>query len=204
MAIALILFDMNGVLSAYEKAKRVAHLSRLCGLSPEAVDTAIWGSGFEDAGDAGMMDAARYLKGFGDALGYPLSLDEWAEAQAAAMTPDPAMLDLARRLSAQARIAVLTNNNLLIRDRIAVLCPEIADVFGQDFHVSAEFGARKPEIECYLRCVEALGAAPRETLFIDDSTGNVEGARDAGLQALLFTTREALEMQLKERLGPAG
>jgi putative hydrolase of the HAD superfamily len=76
MAIALVLFDMNGVLCRYEKAKRIAVLSRLSGMAPAAVDAAIWGSGFEDAGDAGAMDGAAYLRGFGAAVGYPLTLAE--------------------------------------------------------------------------------------------------------------------------------
>ncbi|HTI00279.1 MAG TPA: HAD family phosphatase [Acidisoma sp.] len=200
MAIALVLFDMNGVLCRYDKDRRIAHLARLSGLPPAQVEVAIWGSGFEDAGDAGMMDQGRYLRGFGEALGHPLTLAEWSEAQAAALTPDPAMLALAHRLKAKARVAVLTNNNLLLRDEIGRLSPEIAKVFGSDFHVSAEFGARKPEPECYLGCLTALGARPDQTLFIDDSADNVEGARQAGLIAYHFQTQAALDALLAEHL----
>ncbi|HEX3982509.1 MAG TPA: HAD family phosphatase [Acidisoma sp.] len=200
MGITLILFDMNGVLCAYDKAKRVAVLARLAGLAPEAVNAAIWDSGFEDAGDAGLMDQDRYLRGFGEALGYPLTRDEWTEAHAAAMTPDPAMLDLAKRLSTRMRIAVLTNNNPLVRERIPLLCRPVAEIFGLNFHVSAEFGARKPEPECYLRCLDVLGARSEETLFIDDSVANVEGAREAGLVSYHFQGRPALEALLAEHL----
>lgn len=200
MAVSLVLFDMNGVLVTYEKDRRIAHLAQVSGLSPEAVEAAIWGSGFEDAGDAGMMDQGRYLHGFGDALGHRLSLEEWRAAQAGAMRPDAAMLALARRLKARMRVAVLTNNNLLIRDEIARLCPDVAAVFGRNFRVSAEFGARKPEPDCYRACVEALGVLPGETLFIDDNAANVEGAREAGLIAHHFQGLPALEAILAQHL----
>lgn len=198
MSIALVLFDMNGVLCRYEKAKRIAVLSRLSGRTPEEIDAAIWGSGFEDLGDAGTLDAAAYLHGFGAAIGYPLTLAEWTEAQAAAMTPMVEMLDFARRVAAKTRVAVLTNNNTLIRNQISVLFPELPGIFGNAIHVSAEFGARKPEAACFLRCLAALGAAPAETLFVDDGAANVAGAEKAGLLAHHFHDQAALESLLTQ------
>jgi 2-haloacid dehalogenase len=41
---------------------------------------------------------------------------------------------------------------------------------------------------------------PAATLFIDDSQKNVDGARAAGWQAVLFTNAKALEQDL-ERFG---
>jgi HAD superfamily hydrolase (TIGR01509 family) len=196
MAIGLVLFDMNGVLCRYEKAKRIAVLSRLSGMAPEAIDAAIWGSGFEDSGDAGAMDGAAYLRGFGEAIGYPLTLAEWTEAQAASMTPDVEMLDLARWVAAKTSVAVLTNNNTLIREQVSVLFPELPLIFGDAVHVSAEFGARKPDAAAFRGCLSILGVAPGDTLFIDDSAANVTGAESAGLQAHHFRNRAELEAQL--------
>jgi putative hydrolase of the HAD superfamily len=201
MAIALVLFDMNGVLCRYDKAQRIAALSRMSGMAPEAIDAAIWGSGFEDAGDSGAMDGAAYLRGFGEAIGYPLTLAEWTEAQAASMTPDAAMLDLARRVAGKTRVGVFTNNNTLIRDQISILFPELPAIFGDAIRVSAEFGARKPDVAAFLGCLGALGVSPGETLFIDDSATNVAGAERAGLQAHHFTGRQTLEDEIAKCLG---
>ncbi|MGF6916311.1 HAD superfamily hydrolase (TIGR01509 family) [Paraburkholderia sp. 40] len=46
--------------------------------------------------------------------------------------------------------------------------------------ISAAFGAAKPASQTYLRCVERLGAAVTDTLFIDDSQASVDGALAAG------------------------
>jgi HAD superfamily hydrolase (TIGR01509 family) len=200
MAITLVLFDMAGVLCRYEKAKRIAVLSRMSGMTPDAIDAAIWGSGFEDAGDAGAMDAAAYLRGFGEAIGYPLTLAEWTEAKAASLTPDATMLDLAQQVAAKSRVAVLTNNGLLVRDQIDVLFPALRPIFGDAIRVSAEFGARKPDAQAFLGCLAALGAAPGETLFIDDSAANVTGAEHAGLHAHHFEGQQALEVLLQASL----
>ncbi len=68
--ISAVLFDMNDVLCRYERDRRIEWLSRLCGRPPAVVEAAIWSSGYEDLGDAGTMNAAAYLRGFGERLGY--------------------------------------------------------------------------------------------------------------------------------------
>jgi putative hydrolase of the HAD superfamily len=137
----------------------------------------------------------------GAAIGYPLTLAEWVEAKAASLTPDDGVLDLARRVASTRRVAVLTNNGFLVRDQIDALFPALRPIFGDGFHVSAEFGARKPEAQAFLGCLAALEVAPGETLFIDDSAANVAGAERAGLQAHHFRGRTSLEEAFAKHLG---
>ena len=108
--IKLVLFDMDNVLCDYNTAKRVAWLAKVAGTTSESVNKAIWDSGFELLGDSGTLDAADYLRGFGDRIGYSLSLDEWIEARRRSMQADHAMLEIAGRLRQTVDIAVLTNN----------------------------------------------------------------------------------------------
>lgn len=56
--------------------------------------------------------------------------------------------------------------------------------------LSAEERLMKPDTRIYHLAAERLGVAPEETLFVDDDPLNIEGARDAGMQALHYTTRE--------------
>ncbi len=57
--------------------------------------------------------------------------------------------------------------------------------------LSAEERLMKPDTRIYELAADRLGVAPEETLFVDDYMPNVEGARDAGLRAVHYTTREA-------------
>ena len=68
--IAAVLFDMNDVLYRYDRGRRVARLAMFSGLTEAEVEAAIWGSGYEDSGDGGAMDADAYLAGFGARLGF--------------------------------------------------------------------------------------------------------------------------------------
>jgi len=95
--IKLVLFDMDNVLCNYDRGQRVACLAELAGSTSEFVHNAIWDSGFEALGDSGALDAGDYLRGFGERMGYPLSLDEWVEARRRSMQADRAMLEGALR-----------------------------------------------------------------------------------------------------------
>lgn len=62
--------------------------------------------------------------------------------------------------------------------------------------VSGEIGAIKPDRAIYDHHVDTHGLEPAATLFIDDSAKNVDGAIDAGWQAVLFTDAETLKRDL--------
>ena len=66
--------------------------------------------------------------------------------------------------------------------------------------VSGDVGFIKPEREIYDLHASTFGLEPSATIFIDDSPPNVEGARQAGWQAVLFQNAKTLEADL-ERLG---
>ncbi len=195
--ISLILFDLNGVLYHYDRDARIAHLQAVCHQSAETIKSAIWDSGFEDSGDAGTLDAAAYLQGFGARIGCDLQESEWLAAQQVAITPIAATLALLPRIRPGVACAVLTNNNLLVQRHFATLYPEVAEQVGKRAHVSAEFGARKPDPEAYRRCLTRLGVPPPAALFVDDSQANVAAARAAGLLGHDYTGPEELSAELR-------
>lgn len=66
--------------------------------------------------------------------------------------------------------------------------------------VSGDVGVIKPSRDIYDRHVASFGLDPSATIFIDDSPKNVEGAREAGWQAVHFVNSKSLEADL-ERFG---
>jgi len=196
--IKLVLFDMDNVLCDYDRGKRVAHLAGLARSTSERVDKAIWESGFEALGDSGALDATAYLRGFGERIGYALSLHEWVEARRASMKADIAMLEIASRLRRSIDIAVLTNNTTLVADQIDRLLPELRPLFGSRIYTSAQFKTAKPDPHCYRLCLAELNLRPETALFVDDLAANVAGAREAGLFAHHHTSVEAFRHALSE------
>jgi glucose-1-phosphatase len=193
MPIRLVLFDLDGVLCRYDVKRRLEALAELSGRSPETIHHDLWGSGFEDAADAGAYATPEaYLKAFAERLSYPISRAQWIAARRAAMVPSHEVLALAERLTAKVMIAVLTNNVALFKSALDEVFPEVPRLFGKHVFVSCDFHVRKPDPDIYLAALHEVGLGPSEAFFIDDKPANVEGAIAAGLSGHHFTTFERL------------
>ena len=182
--IRVVVFDMDGVLCRYRIERRLARLAEWSGRRPEVIHAAIWGSGFEDEAERGLLSADEYLKGFGERIGYRLSAAQWTEARRIAIEPDVSVLSLARQLEASHSVGMFTNNSLLLKRHIAEVFPAVADIFGPRAIFSAELGRSKPDPEAFRRLARRLERAPAEVLYFDDDDAYVAGAREAGLSAL--------------------
>ena len=189
---------MDGVLCRYRLDVRLEYLSRLCGRTANEIRAAIWTSGFEDRADAGELSAEAYLAGFGERIGMALTREQWVAARRGAMSPDPAMLDLVRRLGAQLPVALLTNNGFLLRETLPALAPELPPLFGNRVFIAAELGARKPDPAVYHRVAERLALPAAALLMVDDNAANATGAVAAGWQGHQFTGVEGLLARLAE------
>jgi len=181
--IKTVVFDMDGVLCRYRIERRLALLAAWSGRSPDAIRAAIWGSGFEDEGERGLLSADDYLKGFGERMGYPLSAEQWVEARRVAIEPDEEVLSLARQLGTARPVGVFTNNSLLLKRHIAEVFPAVAEIFGDRAVFSAELGRSKPDPEAFRRLAARLAVAPNELLYLDDDAAYVAGACEAGVRA---------------------
>ena len=63
---------------------------------------------------------------------------------------------------------------------------------------SHEVGHRKPDSAMFEHVLKKIKMKPEETVFIDDMPAFVEGATQLGMQAIQFTTRDALAADLKK------
>lgn len=68
--------------------------------------------------------------------------------------------------------------------------------------VSGEERAAKPDPRIYRILLERYQLEPAECLFIDDVPRNVEGARAAGMEGILFTSAADLRRELAARQVP--
>jgi len=195
---ALVLFDLDGVLAHYEHAPRLRVLARRSGASVEAVSRALFESGLESDADLGRYNAQGQVDELARRLGAPLSLADCIEARRAAMRADPAMLALAGAIASRSGVAILTNNNLLLRDHLPAICPALFPLFEDRVFCSAQFGLAKPDPAIFHRCLASLDVQPEEAFFIDDKPDNAEGARRAGLRAHHYRDLPALLAELHQ------
>ena len=201
MMFTTIIFDFDGVLSAYDRPERLAEISRISGLDDATILDRIWGSGFEDAADSGKYpDDVSYLTAFNDHLGYQLSRDEWIASRAAAMRHRPDMHDLATALCEHYKLAMLTNNGPLAKAAFDRLAPETAKFFGDRGFFSCDFGTKKPDGKIFEQVANRLGSTCQKCIFIDDKQRHCDGAGKTGMTGIRFTSVDDLTGRLT-RLG---
>ena len=180
---------MDGVLCRYRLDARLEYLSRLCGRTANEIRAAIWTSGFEDRADAGELSAEAYLAGFGERIGMALTREQWVAARRGAMSPDPAMLDLVRRLGAQLPVALLTNNGFLLRETLPALAPELPPLFGNRVFIAAELGARKPDPAVAVN--PAVTMAPASVLTMESRFGQTDRSLRLAGRAWFVVTHDS-------------
>lgn len=197
--IRFAIFDMDEVLYDYDHRKRLDLLEKLTGRPAEDIDAAVWGGPHESRAEAGVPATPEgYLAQYAQLLGYPIDFNTWADIRRQMMRARPDVLDLVRRLSRRADLAILTNNGMLLKSALPVCAPEVVEIFGEKAHVSAEFKARKPDPLVFRRICSKYGYTPGESAFVDDRADNVEGAEQAGLTGHVFTSRDGLLSFLNE------
>ncbi len=143
------------------------------------------------------MDAVRQL---GEERGVEVDFSP-LRALLGDMTVHDPIVDHVRALREQGyKLALVTNN---VREgssmwRSMVPVDELFDVVID----SSEVGMRKPNVAIYHHALEQLGGIPpEEAVFLDDTPGNVEGAKRAGLHAILVEHPEQAIQDLTALLG---
>lgn len=199
MSYTTIIFDLDGVLSAYDRPARLADLSRITGLDSTTILDRMWGSGFEDSADSGEYpDAASYLSAFNCHLGHQLSREQWIANRAAAMQHRPEMHEFATSLQDRYTLALLTNNGPLMKAAFDLLAPQTAKLFGDKAFFSCDFGTKKPDSRLFEQVARRLGSDPRECIFIDDQQRHCDGADKAGMTGIRFRGTDDLKSRLTD------
>ncbi len=197
-----VLFDMDGVLYAYDFENRLKLLESALDVPIEIIRAEIFTSGFENAYDDGQMTTEDYIDGISKRLGVEVTLRQWVAARKWAMAPAPAMIDLARDLSAQVEVALLTNNGPMLFENVAQMAPELPAIFGEHLFCSGVHGFNKERVDGFVGVLEKMSWAAGTTLFIDDSPTYIARADEAGLVTHHFIDGDVAGLKVRlEALG---
>ncbi len=90
-------------------------------------------------------------------------------------------------------VSLLSNESLQLESRLREY--GIHDLFDHIL-ISAQIGMMKPDPTVYRVALHTAGAAPHETVFIDDSLVNVRGAQPLGIHTILFRPELDLKAEI--------
>ena len=199
----VLIFDFGNVVAYFDFQKAYSVLESRSGLTRGDLESRFRESGFTslmERYESGGMPSAEFSHEVRGLAGVDLSHEEFASAWNGIFTLNEPIAELVGTLKARGyRLLLGSNTNELHADHFV---REYAATMAHFDHLvlSYQVGHIKPSVEFYLACTRRAGAEPSECVFIDDRPENVEGARHAGLTAILFDDSHALLPELR-RLG---
>ncbi|WP_067468433.1 HAD family hydrolase [Actinomadura macra] len=192
-----VVIDYGEVVCRRPPEDAAARLPAALGAEPGPFWDAYWSG--RRAYDLGAVDAAGYWGELCGRLGrvagtalldtlVGLDLDMWSHL-------DPGTLAVLQDLTARRVPLALLSNAPLELARDIERRPWSA-LFQHRFF-SADLSLAKPDPRIYRHVSDALNAAPGDLVFVDDRQENIDGAREAGLRAHLFTGADRLRRDLR-------
>jgi len=117
---------------------------------------------------------------------------EWLEM----VTIDEEMVNFIKKVKKSYPVYLLSN-------ALSIFLREILDkndlwcLFDEVF-ISAEMHLAKPDPEFFRVCLERIGAKPDEAVMTDDNAKNLEGAREVGIDTILFKDNESFQKEFRK------
>jgi putative hydrolase of the HAD superfamily len=191
--IEAVVFDWGGVLIENPAGPLMAYCAGALGVSVEDYMRAHGEHG--DAFQRGRISEEAFWRRVCGSLGCPMpkSRSLWGEAFRAVYRPRDDVFALARQLhEGGCRTALLSNTEPPAMEFFLDLRYEMFDV---PMFSCAE-GSCKPEREIYEIAARKLGLTPAQCVLIDDRFDFIEGARNAGMQGVLYESLAQVRRQL--------
>jgi FMN phosphatase YigB (HAD superfamily) len=202
---AFFYFDLGNVLLSFSHDRMCQQMAEVAGVSADLVRHAL----FETAGstrsvqwrfERGDLNVLAVYDHFCETLGVEPNRDELFAAGRdifEVITDSVAIIE--QIAAAGHRLGIMSNTNTLDWEFVTSgRYPFLNNAFEQ-YVLSFEVRAMKPEPAIYEHAVKLAGAEPSQVFFTDDRQENVDGALAVGLDATLFTTPAKLCEDLESR-----
>jgi glucose-1-phosphatase len=193
-------FDLGNVLLFFDHRRAARQLAALAGVDEGAVFDYIFASDLNTRCDAGLVTGPEFAAGFREQ--FSCEADDGAIFRASSRifrvnTPMKGIVSQLR--TAGHRLGILSNT-----------CDMHFDWFGSGYYspipeafdvivLSYRLQLSKPDRAIYEQAARQAGVAPEDVFYVDDMPANVEGARAAGFDAVLFTSAAQYAEDLRSR-----
>jgi len=183
-AVRTVLMDFGGVLAEEGFREGLTAIAREAGRDPETLVPAAyemaWSTGFV----LGRCDEAAFWRAFREATGIAGDDAALTEMVLSRFVLRPLILHLIDQARAHGIRAAILSDQCEWLDRLDARHGIFAH-FDAVFN-SYRYGVTKRDAAFFRLALDALGAAPETTLFVDDAPGNVALAASLGLRTILY------------------
>lgn len=112
--------------------------------------------------------------------------------------PNEALIEFSQTLRPKYKVGMLTNMSTGVVDKY--FTQEQLDAHFDNTIIAGDVQLVKPQPEMYELAAKVMKLEPSECLLVDDSQVNCEGARQAGMRALLYRSNDQIQQNLTELL----
>lgn len=146
--------------------------------------------------EAGHINTKVFLEGLCNVFNRRFTIDRLENVFSGIIRePVAGMLDIVRHVATERKTALASNTNEIHYNLSTIKCESLHLL--HKTYLSYRLHAMKPAPDFYTAVISDQGIDPSEILFIDDSAENVDGARVAGMQAIIFKSVENLKIDLR-------
>ena len=196
--IQTFLFDLGNVLVRFSHERMCAQMGAVCGQSPQAMRTLRMESGLQWEFERGLLSEAQFHERIERAVGRSVDFDRLVHAGADIFELTEEMVPVIDALRSRGHRLVLLSNTSVSHFEFVRRSFSVLDRF-DDFVLSYQVGALKPQKEIFEAALDAIQCPPARCFYTDDIAEYVAAGRTHGLQADVFTTAEQLVEQLSAR-----
>lgn len=197
--IKTVIFDLGGVLVRTENQDPRRTLAEKHGLTYQDLSDLVYGCESAELATRGAITAEEHKETVLSELGlHPGTFPEFGEEFWGGDSLDKDLVEFIRSLQGEYRTALLSN----AWDDLRPLLIDVWKIDGifDDIFISAELKLSKPDPKIFQHVIAALDADPSTLIFVDDFVENIEAAREAGINAVHFRSREQALIELAEYL----
>jgi HAD superfamily hydrolase (TIGR01509 family) len=183
--ISTIISDLGKVVLWFDNNIFYRKMTACCSKSIDEMRAIVHGN-FEiiERFDDGALAPREFYERAVALLGARLGYGEFVAAYVDVFSRNQPVIDLLRGLKGRMKLVLLSNTDPLRFGFVRERFPDI--FFFDDYVLSYEVKALKPDARIYKEAVRRAGALPESCVFIDDMEENIAGAAALGLKAILY------------------
>lgn len=196
---AFVYFDLGKVLLNFSHARMCQQVAHELGQSAQEVHDFLFSPAILLPYERGQLSTAELLERLNAKFSGRMTLSQAKRSLGDIFWLNTTIVPLVVGLkSAGYRIGILSNTCdahwEVAREKFSIL-----DILFDVQVLSFRVNATKPDSEIYEKAAEMAECSTSELFFVDDLLENVEGARQAGVDAVLYTSTQELVADLRKR-----
>jgi len=194
--ISTIISDLGKVVLWFDNNIFYRKMTAYCSKSVDEMRAIVHGN-FEliELFDEGALTPRQFYERAVALLGARIGYDEFVPAYVDVFTRNQPVIDLYKRLKGRYKLILLSNTDPLRFGFVRRHFPDI--LFFDDYVLSYEVKALKPDPRIYREAINRAGAPPASCVFVDDLEENIAGAEALGLKAILYKPDTDLEKEIR-------